>query len=45
MLSCGARLVWADLLELGQARVGLERHSQVLRACISDQVVVETVGE
>ncbi len=32
-----------DLLEAGQARVGLERHSQLFRTNITDGVVREAV--
>ena len=33
-----------DLLEAGQARVGLERHSKLFRTNITDLVVREAVG-
>ncbi len=33
-----------DLLEAGQARVGLERHSQLVGTNFTDRVVREAVG-
>jgi hypothetical protein len=33
-----------DLLEAGQARVGLERHSQLFCTTITDRFAVEAVG-
>jgi hypothetical protein len=33
-----------DLLEVAQARVGLERQSQLVRTFIADRVVAEAVG-
>jgi hypothetical protein len=33
-----------DLLKVGQARVGKERHSQLFRTNITDRIVPEAVG-